>query len=241
MFTLWGLTMAGCTTWQTGPLPPTPYEEQQREIIRLQQILADQELEISSLRAHQQDQELEISRLRAHQQDQVKELKETTSQAARAEVKLRRFATEADVASHLAEVEVAMVALKSSLGTENEVPLQMLAQQLLDTASASFKRSEYSIAADLAAQAEQLIEMLMDDHSGSDLQMAPEANFKVAIPLKMKVDSPLRRKPHTNAGVLGMLQKAAPVVARAYRGQWLRVQTKKGNSGWVLGELLEPR
>ncbi len=227
IFTLWGITITGCTIWQPGPLPPTPYEEQQSEIIRLQQLLADKELE--------------ISRLRAHQQDRVKELKETTSEAARAEVKLRRFATEADVASRLAEVEVSMEVLQSTLGTERKIPLQGLAQQLLDTASASFKQNEYSLAADLAAQAEQLIDMLMDDHSLSGLREAPESLFKVAIPLKLKIDSNMRRKPHTSAGVLDVLQKKTPVVARAYQGQWLRVQTADGNTGWVLGKLLEPR
>ncbi len=226
-FTLWGLAITGCTIWQPGPLPPTPYEEQQSEIIRLQQLLADKELE--------------ISKLRAHQQDRVKELKETTNQAVRAEIKLRRFATEADVASRLAEVEVSMEVLQSRLGTERETPLQGLAQQLLETASASFKRSEYSAAADHAAQAEQLIDMLMDNQSLPGLREVPESPFKVSIPLKIKIDSNLRRKPHTRATVLNVLQKTTPVVARAYQGQWLLVQTENGNSGWVLSKLLEPR
>jgi hypothetical protein len=226
--------MAGCAIRQPEPEPepepvplPESCKEQQRLIIRMQQVLAEKEAEISSLRAHQQNQK--------------KELKEITSQAVRAEVKLRRIATETDVASHLAEVEMAMEALQSTLGTESEVPLQMLAQQLLDAASDSFNQGEYSVAADLTVQAEQLIDMLMDNHSVSDIRAAPEAPFKIAIPLRIKVDSHLRRQPHTSAAVLGVLQKSTLVVARAYQGQWLRVQCEDGKSGWVLGELLEPR
>ena len=118
VLTLWGLTMTGCAVMQPEVAVSTPCacEEQQQEISRLQQMLAEKEAE--------------INRLQAHQQDQKKELEETTSEAARAEIKLRRFATEADVASRLAEVEVAMEVLQSKLGAEHQVPLQVLAQQL---------------------------------------------------------------------------------------------------------------
>lgn len=236
--------MAGCATQQSIPLatsspsppPPSPpassmplpddsLNEQQKMILYLLRVLAEKEAEISNLRVHQQS--------------QVKELKETTSQAARAEVKLRRFATEADVASYLAEVEVAMVVLQSTLGTERKRSLQVLAQRLLDTASTSFKQGEYSIAADHVAQAEQFIDMLKDDNSVAATQTAPEVPFKVIIPLKIKVDSHLRRQPHNSAAVLGVLQKATPVIAQAYHGQWLQVQTEEGETGWVLAELFE--
>ncbi len=183
--------------------------------------------------------ETEISQLRAHQQSQVKELKETTSQAARAEIKLRRFATEADVASQLAEVEVAMEMLRSTLGTEHKGSLQLLAQRLLDVATTSFKQDEYSIAADLVAQAEQFIAMLMDNHLTVVAEVTSEVPFKVAIPLKIKVDSHLRGQPNSSAAVLDVLKTSTLVVARAYQGQWLYVQTEAGDFGWVMIELLE--
>lgn len=184
------------------------------------------------------DREAEINRLRAQQQGQVKELEKTTSQAARAEVKLRRFATETDVASRLAEVEVAMEGLKSK---GREFPLQLTAQRLLNAASTAFRQSELSVAADLAAQAEQLINMLIEHGSIPDTQSAPEVPFKMAIPLRTKADTRLRNKPQLDAAVLIVLQQTTLVVAQAYQGQWLHVQTEDGVSGWVLGELLEPR
>lgn len=201
------------------------YVEQQRMIMHLLQVLADKEQEISNLRARQQD--------------QVKELEESVNQAARAEVKLRRFATEAEVASHLAEVEVAMKRLQVTLGPERRVSLQKLAQQLLDSASTAFKQGDYSTAANLVAQAEQFIEMLMDNHRVSDGRAVSEVPFGVSIPLKIKVDSHLRRQPNNSAAVLDVLEKTTPVVARAYQGPWLHVQTEVGDSGWVLAELLE--
>jgi len=255
-FMLCGMTMTGCATQPLPPPSPLCEEhEHQQVLFYLQQTLKDKDLKISkllaskevmtleiiSLRASQMDSESEINNLRAFQQEQVKELEETTSQAARAEVKLRRLATEADVASHLAEVEVAMAVLQSSLGIERGAPLQVLAQRFLETASASFNRAEYSVAADLAAQAKQLTDMLINNHSLSDTREMTESAFKVAIPLKIKIDSNLRNRPHTESIVIGELNKTTPVVARAYLGQWLRVQTEDGRTGWVSGELLEPR
>ena len=196
--------------------------EQQAAISLLQRILADRDLE--------------IDRLRAQQQGQVKELEVTTSKAARAEVKLRRFASEAEVASRLAEVEVAMEGLLSG---GREVSPQLMPQPLLDAASAAFNRGELSVAADLAAQAEQLIGMLINIDSTPDPQSATEVPFKIAIALRTKVDARLRRQPHLDAAILGVLQQGTPVVARAYNGRWLRVETEDGSPGWILGKLLE--
>jgi len=235
---LWGLTIAGCAIQQAPPAiqppaPPVPsseplpmtFEEQQRMIMHLLQVLAEKEAEISDLRTHQQD--------------QVKELKESTSEAARAEDKLRRFANQAEVASHLAEVEIAMESLRATLGAERKASLQGLAQRLLDDASNAFKQGDYSTAANLVAQAEQFIEMLMDNHSMSDARALSEIPFKVSIPLKIKVDSHLRRQPNSSAVALEVLEKTTSVVARSYHGPWLHVQTEVGQSGWVLAELLE--
>ncbi len=243
--TLWWLTMAGCATQQPAPFITAepeplviPCSEQQQEIVRLQQILADKEQQISTLLAYQKSKDIEVSKLRADQQNQVQELKDTTTQVGRVEGKLRRFATEADVASRLAEIEVAMKTLESRLNTKHELPLQVLAHGLLDKASISFKRGRYSDAADHAAQAEQLIDMLTQQPAFA----TPQATlFKVAIPLKIKADGQLHLKPNRRATVVGKLQKATPIVARSYKQQWLQVQTENGNSGWIFAEFVEPR
>ncbi|HHJ80983.1 MAG TPA: hypothetical protein ENJ65_05055 [Candidatus Tenderia electrophaga] len=240
------LTVAGCATQQPTPVPfplPLPLastsqcNEQQQEIVRLQQMLADREHQIKHLIADQKNKDLEISKLKTHQQNQTKELKETTNQASRAEVKLRRFATEADVASRLVEVEMAMKTLESRLDTRHELPLQVLAHGLLDKASTAFKRGKYSVAADHAAQAEQLIEMMTEQQPTTE----SATPFKVAIPLKTKLNGQLRRKPDRNAAVIDKLQTATPVVARSYKAQWLQVQTENGNSGWIFSDFVEPR
>jgi SH3-like domain-containing protein len=57
--------------------------------------------------------------------------------------------------------------------------------------------------------------------------------LQVAIPLRVTVDSNLRRQPLGKAPVIGVLKKDSPLVAHAYKGSWMQVETEDGRSGWV--------
>ena len=127
----------------TVPSPTCPScEDQTREIARLKQDLATREAELRDLRSNQRD--------------QVKVLQESTREATRAKVRLRRLATQADAASYIAEVEVAMATLRSSLGAKGTPPLMTLAQGILESSAGPFAQGDYGAAMDRAAQAEQL-------------------------------------------------------------------------------------
>lgn len=194
--------------------------------------------EIARLQRELAESRAQVERLRARQKDQVKELEETVSEAARAEVKLRRFATEADVASRLAEVEVAMGELRAR---GRDFPLQHAAQGLLDAATAAFRAGELNAAAERAAQSEQLVDMLVRYDSGADSKPAAEVAFTIAIPLRTNTDANLRRDPRRGGALVGVLPKGAPVTVLGYHGLWMRVNTGDDRSGWVSGELLEVR
>lgn len=218
MFSLGALGLGGCASCRTETV--TNCTEEQQEIGRLREQLAWKDAE--------------ISRLQAHREARVKELEETTVQAARAEVKLRRVASEAEVASRLAEAEVALQARPD--GPEN--PLQGLSRQLLDKALATFQRGEHSEAADLTAQARQLIDMQLANEAAPDRQDTSESSFKVAIPLRIQVDARLRSQPGTSADVLAILPAATPVTAIGFHGLWLQVQTPDRTTGWVSSKLV---
>lgn len=194
--------------------------------------------EIARLQRELADSRAEVERLRARQKDQVKELEETVSEAARAEVKLRRFATEADVASRLAEVEVAMGELRAR---GRDFPLQHTAQGLLDAATAAFGGGELNTAAERAAQSEQLIDMLIRHDSDAGAKPAAEVAFTIAIPLRTNTDASLRRDPRRSGALIEVLPRATPVTVLGYHGLWMRVDAGDGRSGWVSGELLEVR
>jgi hypothetical protein len=196
-------------------------EEQTRAIARLRQDLANRDAELRELRSSQRD--------------QVKVLQESTREVTRAKVKLRRLATQADAASYIAEVEVAMESLRSSLGATSNVQLMVLAQGILDSTAAPFAQADYGEAMDRAAQAEQLVALVAHYQArpGSRPRVPGEVPFQMAIPLKATVDSNLRRQPHGKAPIVRVLKKDSLVIAHAYKGSWMQVETEDGRSGWV--------
>jgi Bacterial SH3 domain len=206
----------------TGREPTCPScEGETREIARLRQDLASRETELRELRANQRE--------------QVKVLQESTRQVTRAKVKLRRLATQADAASYIAEVEVALESLRSSLGANSTIPLLVLAEDLLESTSAPFAQGDYGAAMDRAEQAEQLIALVAQYQvrPRSRQRVPGEVPLQMAIPLKLTLDSNLRRRPLRRAPVVGVLKKDTPLVAYAYKGSWMQVETADGRSGWV--------
>jgi hypothetical protein len=179
-------------------------EEQSREVARLRQDLATREAELRDLRSSQRE--------------QVKVLQESKREVSRAKVKLRRLATQADAASYIAEVEVALESLRSSLGATSTVPLMVVAQGILESTAAPFAQGDYGVAMDRAAQAEQLIALVADNQvrPGSPPRVPREVLLPLAIPLKLTVDSKLRRQPRGQAPVVVVLKKDSPLIAHAY-------------------------
>lgn len=232
--------LSGCATPPPAEPPPPPLtpvpvpqvatireptcpscEEQNREVARLRQDLANREGELRDLRSNQRD--------------QVKVLQESTREVTRAKVKLRRLATQADAASYIAEVEVAMESLRGSMRATSPIPLMVLAQDILESTAAPFAQGEFGMAMDRAAQAEQLIALVAhyQGRPGSRPRVPGEVPLQVAIPLKVTIDSNLRRQPLGKSPVVGVLKKDSPLVAHAYKGSWLQVETEDGRSGWV--------
>jgi hypothetical protein len=197
-----------------------PCEDQSAEIARLQQELARRDAELRDLQAQRRD--------------QARALQETTKQATRAKVKLRRLATQADAASYVAEVEIALEAARAGPGAAARAPLLTLAEQMLASSSASFARGDYGVAMDFAAQAEQLALAgggLAAD--GTAARANAEARFDPPVRLRAGIESNLRRGPRARAKTIGVLQEGTPVVARGYRDGWLQVETEDGRSGWM--------
>jgi hypothetical protein len=212
----------------TAPLPQATArsacpscDDEARENARLRQDLAAREAELRDLRSSQRD--------------QVKVLQESTREVTRAKVKLRRLATQADAASYIAEVEVAMESLRASPGTGSTVPLMSLAQSILQSTAVPFARGDYGVAMDRAAQAEQLITAVAADRSRprSRSRAQGQTVLQVAIPLQATADSNLHRQPLRSAPVVAALKPGSPVIAYAYKGSWLQVETENGRSGWI--------
>lgn len=130
---------------------PDPCAVQQREIERLQQLLAEKEALIRSQQIRQRE--------------PVKASQESTKQSSRIQVKLRQLPTQSGAAAIIAEVGAAMKNLKSSRSTPSEQTLQVQVQRLLDAATAAYAKGDYADAMDHAAQSRGLIDMVTDNRS----------------------------------------------------------------------------
>ncbi len=226
-------SLAGCATPPPEPslatLPPAPLPAP----VAACPACLDQGLEIARLRQELAAREAQILDLRASQRDQAKVIQESTREATRAKARARRLGTQADAASYLAEVEVALGALKASLGTARP-PLLPLAESLVEGASAPFAQGDYAEAMNRAAQAEQVIAIVADLRAApTGRAPAPEVLLQLAIPLRLASDARLRREPRPASNTVAMVAKGTPIVASAYRGSWMRVATEDGRIGWV--------
>jgi hypothetical protein len=197
---------------------------QQQEIERLQKLLAEKD----ALIRNQQ----------VRQQDQAKTLQETSSQAAHAQIKLRRLATRPAAASTIAEAEISMEGLKSSPLSDTERMLQAQAQRLLTAATVLYDEDSYAAAMDHAAQAREFVDMMKNGRVRKAADQIA-VSLQTPIPLRASVDSNLRQKPGLKGAVLGVLKKNSAMIAEAYQGDWLQVQTADGRSGWILNTLVE--
>jgi hypothetical protein len=193
----------------------------------------DRSDEIARLRQELAARDAELKDLRASQREQVKAVQESTREITRARARMRRLATQADAASYIAEVEVALGAAQASAPAAQS-PLLGLAEAFLEAAQAPFAQGDYGMAMERAAQAEQLVAAAAERTApGARSRVAGEVLLQVRIPLKAKAESRLRREPAPGAAVLATLPKDTAVVAHAYKEAWMRVETEDGKLGWL--------
>ena len=184
--------------------------------------------------------EAELRELRARERDQSKALQASVQQATRAKAKLRRLATQADAASSIAEVEVALDRLRAAPGSDARAASIAVPQRIIESAATPFTQGDYDTAMDRAAQAEQLVAMLQQPHaSAKTATRGPEVPFDLGVALRVIEDSNLRRQPRRTAPVHAVLPRGTMVIARGYRGSWLRVDAGNGETGWVHRSLVD--
>lgn len=236
---LLGLLIAGCATPPAPPAPaPAPVEA--LPPVPACPICEDGSAEIARLRAELASREAELRDLKAQQRDQARALQETSKEVTRAKVKLRRLATQADAASYLAEVEVALETARLPPKAD-AAPLIALGRQVLSSAAAPFAQGDYGGAMDLAAQAEQLASAAGGDRTAAGAGAPPEVPFDVAVRLRTRIECYLRRRPSGKAAAVGELPAGTLLVARAWRGGWLRVEAEDGRTGWIYQSLVAAR
>lgn len=249
------LLQIGCATRPIAPGPvtapaplaePAPLEEPATIAVPPEQArcpaCAELRAENARLRSRLGEREAELHELRLTQRTQAIALEQQTRQATQAAARLKRLATRADAASYIAEVEVAMATTRSTTGLADDDARLAVAQGYLASSRRPFERGEYGAAIGLASRAAGLIA----GASGIPVRPAPLHHasaivaFEAPVPMRVTVDSHLRRGPGASAAVRGVLRAGSTLVAVASSGRWLRVEDRDGRAGWVYEPLLGP-
>ncbi len=236
----------------SGIKPKTPDQQCQeqeyteyllREQEFLETLLQQRNKQIARLNLELLEKKVTIQQLRKRHWVQEQELDDTSHKAVRAEVKLRRMTGQADSASRIAEVEIALRDLKEKLSGKELNPQVLQAERFLGMSTREFKNDNYAKAVEFTEQAREFIDTAESnlENQHSYLIVAKEIPFDSPISLRVKARSNLREAPDRRSKILKVLEKETPVIAHAYQGQWVRVETQKGKIGWVFRTLLMER
>jgi hypothetical protein len=143
----------------------------------------------------------------------------------------------------MAEAEVALKALKAQGDENEENPEIAQAAQLLKMSTQEFKAQNYGGSLYLANQAKSLVRLGEARLAARDQvpPTSPEVTFAVPLPLKVVKTSNVREGPDIGFKVRFTFKKGTPVVGYSYKGQWVRVKDRHGQSGWIFLTLVEGR
>lgn len=189
------------------------------------------------------EKEAQIKELEERVDSQQIMLDEAILGVVRAKAKLRSVESRAEAASYMAEAEIAVRALKEQRGVGEQDPEVTKAEELLKMSALEFKKENYGGALYLTLQAKSHIEAgkmklgIREEKSA----IQGEVVFAQPLPLQVLKVSNLREKPDIKSKVLTTLKKGAPVVGYSYKGEWVRVKSEDGISGWIFQTLVGGR
>ena len=195
--------------------------ETEQEVARLQLRLMEREAQIEEL------------------QDR---LDQATQEVVRSMARLQTNASRAEAASAMAEAEVALEQLKAATGGR-ETPETERVQVLLNSSTNAFNAGNFGGSLYLANQARTLArggrEGILAGPEGALL--SGETRFTVALPLQTVRRSNVRQGPGTEHGIAFTLETGVDLTGHSHVGQWLRVSTDDGRTGWIFQSLVEAR
>ncbi|MBL7175373.1 MAG: SH3 domain-containing protein [Desulfobacteraceae bacterium] len=189
------------------------------------------------------EKETQIKELEKRVDSQQIMLDEAILEVVRTKAKLRSLESRAEAASNMAEAEIAMRALKEQLGGGEQDPEVTKAEELLKMSALEFKKENYGGALYLTRQAKSHIKAgkmklgIREEKSA----VQGEVVFAQPLPLQVLRMSNLREKPDNKSKVLTTLEKGMPVVGYSYMGEWVRVKSEDGISGWIFQTLVGGR
>jgi len=172
-----------------------------------------------------------------------KRLDEAIKEVVRAKAKLRSLESKAEVASSMAETEIALKALKMQRTDQEKDPSLIKAEELLKMSAQEFKKENYSGALYLVNQTKSHIKNARVPPEGRDkLELMPgEVLFSLPLTLKVIKKSNVREGPGEDFKVIATLEPDTLLIGYSYKGQWVRVGGANKMNGWILQTLVSGR
>jgi uncharacterized protein YgiM (DUF1202 family) len=189
------------------------------------------------------EKETQIKELEKRADSQQIMLDEAILEVVRAKARLRSLESRAEAASNMAEAEIAVRALKEQPGDGEQDPEVTKAEELLKMSALEFKKENYGGALYLTGQAKSHIKAgkmklgIREEKSA----IQGEVIFAQPLPLQVLRVCNLREKPDNKSKILTTLKKGTSVVGYSYIGEWVRVKSEDGISGWIFQTLVGGR
>jgi len=260
---LWLTAMtAGCIQQPVQPCPevpdcpPCPTEKADRlagENRLLQQDLVSSRAEIEDLERRAADLEIQLLQKEALNIElqrravlRQQRLDSAITEVVRTKSKLRTVESKAEAASTIAEAEIAVKSLQSRIDSDedqNQIEVLEKAKRLLEQSTAEFKARNFGGALYLAVQSKNQVASADGRLQGRDegARMAGETVFDHPLRLKVIKNTNLRTGPGLNYKVSNTLKSGTVIVGHAYKENWIRIDTEKGQAGWVHQSLVTAR
>ncbi len=160
----------------------------------------------------------------------------------RAKAKMRSLESKAEAASTLAEAEIAVKTLKSrGLPAADTFAREIAAvDQLLAMGVSEFKSQNFGGALFLANQTKEQVLVVQRrlDRNTENAAVEGESLLLQPLPLKLLKNTNLRVRPGLDQKIVVTLDQGTRVVGYAFKGDWIRVETRDGIGGWVFQDLV---
>jgi len=199
--------------------------------------VADPQMEqrLAQLQLQLLERDAQIQRLQA-------QLDDATREVVRSMARLQTVASRAEAASAMAEAEVALEQLRTAAGGRPSPEIDQV-EHLLEQSTAAFNEQNFGGSLYLANRAKSFAGAgrgrLLG--SGQDSLLPGETLFTESLQLRTVRRSNVRGGPGTEFAVVFTLEAGVQLVGHSYVGQWVRINTEDGRSGWIFQSLVESR
>jgi hypothetical protein len=172
---------------------------------------------------------------------QQRMLDDAMQEVVRVQAKQRSLESRAEAASELAEAEIALKSLRDKAAETNR-PEVANAELLLSRATGEFDKQNFGGALYLVGQAKSQIKMGELRLSEQNRVEGAEAEMPFVVPLSLTLNARgnLRDGPGQDFKILVTLDAGSRITAYFTKGQWMRVESDGGVSGWIRRSLVSP-